>query len=278
MNVLTLVHGRRNHLTNLIRGLEGSIELPDALVIVQMNEEKAHWKSCEFPVIHRMVSSGHGGLPLAAARNEAVRHAPGRELVFLDVDCIPDIGLITQYRAALATREEAVFQGETVYLPPGAVSTETSTQDLKQMGMKHPVHQGHQAGEVLPHQLFWSLNFACRRETFERLGGFDERYQGYGGEDTDFAFHAAACGVPIKYVAALAFHQFHPSFDPPLNHLASIVANARLFRQRWGTWPMGGWLGQFADAGYISVHRDHIALLREPSKDELALCEIKPDV
>ncbi|MBE8147289.1 hypothetical protein IOD13_18970 [Brevibacterium casei] len=39
-----------------------------------------------------------------------------------------------------------------------------------------------------PFALFWSLSFACRPEVFARIGGFDETYAGYGGEDTDFAF------------------------------------------------------------------------------------------
>ncbi|WP_409241961.1 glycosyltransferase family 2 protein, partial [Caballeronia sp. INML3] len=38
--------------------------------------------------------------------------------------------------------------------------------------------------------MFWSLNFACHLNTFEQIGGFDDAYTGYGGEDTDFAFRA----------------------------------------------------------------------------------------
>ncbi|WP_044042876.1 glycosyltransferase family 2 protein [Caballeronia insecticola] len=275
MNVLTLVHGRHDHLANLIRGLERSVDLPQALVIVQMNEEQAQWQSSRFSIIHCMVRSANDALPLAAARNQAVLHAPSNDLIFLDVDCIPDRWLVTRYRAALAQHKDAVLQGETLYLPPGVAGALTSNEDLIERGATHPVHREYSVGDLLPHHLFWSLNFSCRRETFERIGGFDERYEGYGGEDTDFAFKAAKSNVPIRLVAATAFHQFHPSYDPPLNHLRAIVANAHLFRKRWGIWPMEGWLRQFADAGYINFDRDTLDLIRMPSVDEINRCEIK---
>ena len=37
------------------------------------------------------------------------------------------------------------------------------------------------------YRLFWSLSFAVTGDVV-RVGGFDEAYEGYGGEDTDFAF------------------------------------------------------------------------------------------
>ena len=89
MNVLTLVHGRHAHLLNVIRGLERSTVPPAALVIVQMNEAPLRWESPRFPIIHCAINSNNDQLPLAAARNAAVDHSPGDDLVFLDVDCVP---------------------------------------------------------------------------------------------------------------------------------------------------------------------------------------------
>ncbi|MFT4439348.1 glycosyltransferase family 2 protein [Caballeronia sp. 15715] len=270
LNVLTLVHGRRAHLANLIRGLEQSTVMPRALVIVQMNEAPFQWASKHFPIIHRAIDSGDDQLPLAAARNAAVDHAPGDHLVFLDVDCIPAPNLLARYRKVLVRPENVLYQGEVLYLPPGAADENTQPEILAQKGVPHALHTGRHAGEAVPHALFWSLNFACRRETFEHVGRFDTQYRGYGAEDTDFAFRAAAAGVPVEFVPAPAFHQFHPSFDPPLNHLASIVANATLFRERWGAWPMDGWLRQFCEAGFIEMDEKKIVLRRMPTRDEIS--------
>ncbi|WP_277184221.1 glycosyltransferase family 2 protein, partial [Caballeronia sp. BR00000012568055] len=82
MNVLTLVHGRRAHLANLIRSLEASTCVPDALVIVHMNEEPVVWKSPCFPIIQVSVRTADDQLPLAAARNLAAKYATDDELVF----------------------------------------------------------------------------------------------------------------------------------------------------------------------------------------------------
>ena len=61
-------------------------------------------------------------------------------------------------------------------------------------------------------KLLMGSNFACRRETFERLGGFDESF-GAGtfwgsGEDTDFAWRAYFAGISMLYCPELkVFHE-----------------------------------------------------------------------
>jgi hypothetical protein len=46
-----------------------------------------------------------------------------------------------------------------------------------------------------------------------------------------------------------SYHQHHPSTEPPVEHLEDILRNATIFYQRWGRWPMQGWLDQFRKAG-----------------------------
>ncbi|MET0886987.1 MAG: glycosyltransferase family A protein [Mycetocola sp.] len=43
----------------------------------------------------------------------------------------------------------------------------------------------------------WGGNVSIRRSTFERIGGYDHRYRGYGWEDFDFGYRLAQAGVPI---------------------------------------------------------------------------------
>ena len=81
--------------------------------------------------------------------------------------------------------------------------------------------------------------FALTSPVWQRIGGFCTEYTGYGGEDTDYAQKAAAEKITMRWVGgAHAFHQFHPISEPPIEHLADIVANAALFHRRWGWWPM----------------------------------------
>lgn len=193
-------------------------------------------------------------LPLARARNAGARAASGTQLVFLDVDCIPAPQLVTAYRA-VADRV-GLWTGPVWYLPPLRFIAQPDCAQLRAAGRRHPAQPvAPPRGQVsLAPNLFWSLNFAVRRDCYLRLGGFDERYVGYGGEDTDLARTAQARSVPIAQIAdAHAFHQHHPSPVPPVQHLDAIIANSRVFRHKWGTWPMRGWLDAFAARGLITL-------------------------
>jgi GT2 family glycosyltransferase len=91
-----------------------------------------------------------------------------------------------------------------------------------------------------------------RPDVWARVGGFCEEYVGYGAEDTDFGQRAAAAGVRLDWIGgAHAYHQFHPTSDPPVQHVDDVVANARIFFRRWGWWPMSGWLTAFEDLGLV---------------------------
>ena len=120
---------------------------------------------------------------------------------------------------------------------------------------------------------FWSLSFAVGREVFfGGIGGFDEGFLGYGAEDTDFAFTARERGVPLAWVdEARAFHQHHETYDPPLQHLEDIVSNARRFKEKWGVWPMEGWLSEFAAMGLVAWEQtgEKLSLLRRPTREEV---------
>jgi len=52
-----------------------------------------------------------------------------------------------------------------------------------------------------------------RRESFDRVGGMDERYEGWGGEDTDFAFRANLDGGLDRYPDRLLHLHHDPSAD-----------------------------------------------------------------
>jgi hypothetical protein len=43
-----------------------------------------------------------------------------------------------------------------------------------------------------------------------------------------------------------------------VQHLTSILRNARIFHQRWGTWPMEGWLSAFEELGLIKRDSDRV--------------------
>lgn len=270
MKVITLVHGRSAHLANLIQGLESSSLIPQGLWIVHMNEPPGAFTSRVFP-IHTLQVDEPAGLPLARARNSVTALDPAAPWVFLDVDCIPAHDLLAYYRDGLQAEPDALHMGQVRYLPQGANRPGWNEAALHAQGVEHPLARFRTGpGSKLPHHLFWSLNFACRGSTFARIGGFDEHYRGYGGEDTDFAFRARYEGVPLFDNAAMAFHQYHPTYDPPLNHFADIVANAQRFHRRWGVWPMEGWLRAFCELGLLHWTDECLEIIQAPSAERVA--------
>lgn len=279
-SVLTLVKGRDGHLRNLLAGLARGTRMPERCVVVDMGEAPAAIPPCPFPVLHHRMPSA--GLPLAAARNAAARLAGTPALLFLDVDCIPAANLVAALSADIAAAD-ALICCEIRYLPAGVAAEGLPDEAaLLAAGQPHRDRPFPAAGlHPEPNTgLFWSLAFAVRAATFDRLGGFDEGYTGYGAEDTDLAFRARDAGVPLLLTGSTrAFHQHHTVHEPPLQHFADILANARRFHARHGFWPMDGWLDAFARLGLIAPPRGDgtLRLLRHPEPAEVAAAARGPE-
>ncbi len=254
--VITIAAGRVNHLRAQLEAVAASTIPPDEHIVVAMGDPQvpAALRDAAARCVWLPAATP---LPLAAARNEGARAARsgGADLlVFLDVDCLPDPILIDRYqRAARRMRDEAALLcGPVTYLPPappgGYDLTALTAQRAPHPARPNPPDLVVADGDTF--DLFWSLSFAVTAETWRVTGGFDTGYRGYGGEDTDFAYRAAAAGVGLKWVGgAHAYHQHHPVSEPPVEHLSDILVNARRFHRRWGSWPMRGWLDDFTAAG-----------------------------
>lgn len=270
LSVLTLVRNRDTHFDKLVEGVARSSMRPAELIVVDMSDVPLARPEADFPV--QMIRLQTNGLPLAAARNRAAAAASGDRLLFLDVDCIPLRECLETMDRALA-EHDALLCADIRYLGPDDARGEWAEAELLAAGTRHEVRDFPSEGvrrETNP-GLFWSLAFAIRRERFDALGGFDERFSGYGAEDTDFGFRADAAGVPLLFVGgAIACHQHHAIYDPPLQHFADIVRNATRFRNLWGFWPMRGWLDGFAGLGLVAITDDTLEIVRMPTEQETA--------
>lgn len=257
--VITPVAGRHQHLRLQRRGLRCSTVPVDSHVVVCMGDPTAGdvaAAQAEPPATAVHVAVTDSRLPLARARNAGAERAidAGADLlIFLDVDCIPAPGMVRRYvQCAREDGAPRLLCGPVSYLPPPPPGGYDLGR-ISELADPHPARPHPADDQTLRDgdpRLFWSLSFAVRPETWTRIGGFCEEYRGYGGEDTDFGQSAAAVGVRLDWTGgADAYHQFHPSGDPPVEHLDDVVANAHVFFRRWGWWPMSGWLTEFQRLG-----------------------------
>jgi GT2 family glycosyltransferase len=123
----------------------------------------------------------------AANRNHGARMARSEWLAFTDDDCVPQPGWIE----ALAASVEGADVIEGCTCAPGASDSPFEE------------HVENMQGGVL-----WSCNLAVRRETFFRLGGFDEDFRDPAGEDMEFAWRVARAGWRVRFAPSALVH--HP--------------------------------------------------------------------
>ena len=256
--VVTIVHGRRDHLRAQHASLERGV-LPDRYVVAAMGDPTVRaWRPVATPapdVVEVRVQAGM--LPLAAARNAAAARALAQGadvLVFLDVDCLAGASLVQEYADAARDRPDVLWSGPVTYLPPPGPGG-YPLDGLDDLDAPHPSRPAPAPGERRlggDPDLFWSLSFAIHADGWRQSGGFCESYVGYGAEDTDFAATATTAGLTLGWLGgARAYHQHHPSSSPPVEHLADILHNGALFRRRWGRWPMEGWLLELEGMGLV---------------------------
>lgn len=281
ISIVVLVKNRERNLRNLLLGIHRLDYSSLETIVVHMNEPlqpPPDFFAGKYTAIE--IQNPETQLPLTQARNQGAKIARGDHLIFLDVDCIPAGKFLADYSRAFDKVPQAVVTG-TVYYLDNPVPENWQEADLIKQGGLHPLRLYPETGTLQlnsDYHLFWSLNFGLSNSVWDKIGGFDERFQGYGAEDTDFAFSAKEKGVELAWLGGgTVFHQPHDLYDPPLQYFGDIIQNSELFYQKWQWWPMKYWLQQFVDAGYIqwSPVDPTITVVLEPTEEMIAaaLCK-----
>ena len=112
-----------------------------------------------------------------------MRPGVGAVLPYRDMSCLDEVATAMAIRDRLMRRVAADRTG-----------------DLRAFEVRRP-----------PGACMW-----VRAEAFRRVGGLDERYEGWGGEDNDFAFRIDL-DTPIDHYNDLLLHQYHPSSAVPVD-------------------------------------------------------------
>ena len=262
---------REANLEHTLRGIASQSRKPYEVVVVEMGGGLNFKLHCPFDVNIVTTEQGWKYLPIAKARNVGVLHSRSEILVFLDVDCIPAPDFCEKI-VAQVIETDGLVMGSPKYLC-FRKDRNRALKSLPELSIFHPLRplvQGFRLEK--DHNIFWSLCFGISRRSFEEVGGFDETYSGYAVEDTDFGQKLKQAGVPFYLSDAEVYHQQHPIYSPPLNHLDSIVRNANHFMYKWGYWPMADSLYEFREMGLIDwepMGEGPIIIRSRPTKSQI---------
>lgn len=191
---------------------------------------EAYARSAPHPVRH--VWQPDEGFRAGAARNRALAQTHARYVIFTDGDCVPPPFFVRRH----------VELAEPGYFLAGnrMLLTQAFTREI--LARRVPIHRWRardwlgawvkrDVNRALPlarlpdsglrkrDERRWTgvktCNFSAWRDDLVRVNGFDERYAGWGLEDSDLVIRLLHAGVKHKSArfAAPVFHLWHPEND-----------------------------------------------------------------
>ena len=177
------------------------------VIVVEQDDLPRLSGTLPHPAVRRVFAHNRGPFNKGWGFNVGARHASGGELAFCDADVL--IGASLDKALQLCARDYAMAKpyvrlidlsrADTLALRAGTLPSVTAD----------PRHAGREAiGEALP--LCGGL-FAIRRTAFAHLGGFDERFVGWGGEDDAMTIKVERARLScVELDDEPALHLWHP--------------------------------------------------------------------
>lgn len=170
-------------------------------------------------------------LGFAASNNQAAQAAIGEILVFINNDLEFSTGWLEPMLVCLATSAQAGAAGNVQRnFKTGLVDHAGIFFDLE--GLPTHAHKNRKnppRGKILERNAITAACLAIRKETFDSIGGFDERYRN-GCEDVDLCLKLKTKGLRL-YVALESVIRHHVSVAPGRN--LNNARNTEIFRERW---------------------------------------------
>ena len=207
---------------------------------------------CRRRVVHHLWQPDDG-FRKAEVHNKAILKAAGAYIVFLDGDCVPDRNFLSQH-AALAQKGRFVTGGRIKLSQAYTDEVLANRVVLQRLTLKDWVWM-RLTRRANHFRYFFSLpdgpwrhyrpkssrrmygcNMAVWTEDLKAVGGFDERYQGWGSEDRDLAARLINAGIYRKdgRYATSVMHLWHQHADRSRKnhnrHLLQMVVDSGVTR------------------------------------------------
>jgi glycosyltransferase involved in cell wall biosynthesis len=192
----------------------------------------------------------------AAARNLGIRQAKGDLLFFLDGDMVADTHLLEEHVKTHLARDQIMVMGVTK-LPPQLMRTPFTRIAFE----SHPDQVMDENG-YLPALHCATGNLSIKYKDAMQIGGFDESFEVYGWEDTDFGHRAEKQGLRLLHNRyAISYHcdyaaDLRPACERQRRGACAVHTLFAKYPELRGKIPM------FQDKGHVAWHDDppHIIL------------------
>ena len=215
VSVVVLCRNQESNLAQILAALDSQTLRP-AEVIIADDRSVGHIEAVAARSGCRYVSTAphlgdHRDGNRALTRQIGAISASHDLIAYLDGDIIPSCGF-------LQIGAEVARLGKVVRAPRRVARERSPVDDLER---------------CLGFAEFTSDSFVARRPDVLSIGGWDERFEGWGEEDVEFAYRCEREGLPIVQVEHAAFFGRH--LDHPVDYeknFASLLKNAAYFTQK----------------------------------------------
>jgi GT2 family glycosyltransferase len=195
--------------------------VPFEVVVIDASEGKLDDIAAQFPEVRWVPFASRTGrrFTIPEQRNTGVASAKGEIIAFTDANCVPNTDWLELLTTPILDEGEQLVAGSTVSRGGGSIYNQD---------------HDHRAGQKYIRECP-TINLAFRRETFQAIGGFDERFD--YGSDVDFSWRANDLGLKVRYVpAAIVAHDWGNTNENAKRSYRYGIARARLYKKHPRRW------------------------------------------
>lgn len=223
LSVVVPYYEAPDELARTLAAFEGQsypVELFEVIIVDDASDPPLELPSS--PLDIKLVRQEGAGFGLARARNNGARAAANEILVFVDADLIAEKELLAAHARWHQALSDAVtlgmyrrvsVDGVSASMIRGRVGSISNLLGDRESDPPPLVEYMDKANDLATKRddIFRAAsggNLGIRRRFFEEIGGFDETFSRYGGEDTELAYRAYTNGALLVPVPeAMAWHQ-----------------------------------------------------------------------